>query len=327
MTSPITTISTGIAQSDILIRAAIVSALADMRAKPWLVDYVFAGLLQDGLTSSQFGQKQLRETRDWFLKTNVNIYHGLGITEPELPAITITLQESSESDKTLGDIHYDTSEDFPSDNSSVAMPVLAPPFTPTSYDPVGGIITLPADILASVYIYVGLQILDSSGVRHTITDILDDDRIVVDGNPTDYTNATLRYPEPAYGLMLESVHMKETYMLGVHVSGPPLYLLALHSVLVFALRRYKQSLLEARGFLESTLSSADFARSPAMQVEATYSRYVTLTGTVRHVWPKDVVTKIQTIQPQFQIIGGDHVPEEFGPTKDLAWIGDRDSIG
>ena len=70
----------------------------------------------------------------------------------------------------------------------------------------------------------------------------------------------------------------------------------LHSILVFALLRYKQSLLEARGFERTSLSSSDLRRDDETLPEVLYSRYVTLTGYVRQAWPKSTNPRIGAIQ-------------------------------
>jgi hypothetical protein len=54
--------------------------------------------------------------------------------------------------------------------------------------------------------------------------------------------------------------------------------------------------LEARGFEKSTVQSKAFVESKLPnQVQAVYSRYVVLSGQVRHYWPKTILPKIQEV--------------------------------
>lgn len=315
------TTTLGVHQSDMILRSALVEMLEQIRKDPSLIDWIFSGLLADGLTAKEFGKRALLDAKDWFLKTKVNVYHGLAQAPPEFPAITMVLQESAETDKTLGDKHYDVDEPLGS------YPVAVKSFAAVDYDPINSILTFPQDIADNVYLSTNMDVVDKVGKKHRITELLDDDRkVVIDGGPGDFREASLVYSFP-YRIQLESVQCRETYQVGVHVQGPPVYLMVLHSIVVFGLWRYKQSLLEARNFAESSFSSSDFAKSPTMGQEAEYSRYISLSGTVKQFWPKDVTTPALGMIPGLAVIGGAHVPvDDLGRPQDLTWIGDVDSL-
>lgn len=310
----------GIHQSDLIIRSAIKEGLAQIRKDPSLLDWVFVGLAQDSLTIKEFGQKAMREAKDWFLKTGINVYHGLANAPPEFPCVTIVLQESSEAEKTLGDKHYDVSEPLDS------YPIAVKSFSAEGFDPVGLVLTLPQTVIDEVYINTNMTVIDRAGQPHRILELSDtnDKQVIVEGPAADFSQASIRYAFP-YRIQLESVQMRETYQLGVHVNGPPLYLMVLHSVVIFCLLRYKQSLLEERNFGETNISSSDFQRNPSMGAEAEYSRYISLSGTVKQFWPKDVIAPVLEVRTSgLQVIGGAKVPEEFGAPGDLLWSGDED---
>jgi hypothetical protein len=99
----------------------------------------------------------------------------------------------------------------------------------------------------------------------------------------------------AYRTALESTMYRESYIIGCYVDSEPIHLVYLHSILVFLLLRYKQVLLEARGFERTTLSSSDFRRDEELLPEMYYSRYTTITGTVRQYWPKIIARKIDAV--------------------------------
>jgi hypothetical protein len=311
----------GIHQGDLILMSALKAAFADLRKNAWLLDYAFMGLLQDDLTVKEHGQKALRDIRDWFLKTDINFYHGMGGARPQLPCVDILLQSGEETEKTLGDKHYLVDEPI-----GDVGPTITEPFTATSYDPLNGILVLPKVITDNVWLSTNLSVVEGNGTAHAITEINEDLSLIIAGGPADFRKATLRYNFPAR-VQLESVQERETYQLGVHVGGPPLYCLVLHALVKFCLWRYKQSLLEARNFSETNLSSSDFSRNGAIPFEEpAFSRYVTITGTVRQFWPKDRVQPAAQVGGSIVAIGGETVPPDFGDPDDLLWVGDEDVL-
>lgn len=64
LSNSLTTEALGIHQSDVIIRTAIVAALADLRANPWLLDYVFASLPKDEMTMKDYGEKSVEKAKE-----------------------------------------------------------------------------------------------------------------------------------------------------------------------------------------------------------------------------------------------------------------------
>ena len=318
----------GIFQGDLIIRSAINKAFEDMRQNPWLLDYVMLGLASDSLTVKEFGIKQIHEARNWFLKTNINVYHGLGISEPNFPCVTINLQDSRETEKTLGDVHYTPKEKFENSDTS-----LTNPFQPTlvSRDLTAGtsLLEIPEEVATGIYLFPGMIVKDSVGGSWVIQSTPNYNQIVIknDNQELRLNSMTIHLGGDAPWLVnLESVQMSETYVLGLHVQGPPLYLIVLYSVMVFVLERYKQSLIEARGFNETSFSVSDFNRNNQMSMESTFSRYITITGTVRQYWPKDVNPSIQGVVLNSVRAHGANRPATDNTLGNLMWIGETDEL-
>lgn len=315
-----TTQTQGIFQSDIIIREAFVTALADLRANPWLLDYVFASLPQDDLTSRVHGEKEIERAKEWFLNTDIPVFMNYRVDNAALPCITIGLQDSSESDFTLGDVHYVPAENM----STVQWPTIAT-FNPVSYNALTGIMVLP-DL--GVPIYAGMFIVDRVGTRHEILEVPEaNTAVLLAGTNADFEGAQLKPVDPAYVIELESAVFKETYTIGVHVAAESVGLTFLHSIVVFILLRYKQALFEARGFERSQFSSSDMSVNPQFDPEIVFSRHINLYGYVRNYWPKSVKPKLMGIELDitakrdgFVMVGGVPVPTLE------AQIGDSDSL-
>lgn len=315
----ITTQALGIFQADIILRTAIMAAIADLRARPYLLDYVFASLPADALTSTSYGQKEVDRAKEWFLKTNIPVVMVPRIDEAKIPCITIKLVSSAEAENevTLGDIHYVTSE-----LTDWSTP-LTDKFTPSSYVASTGAMTIPSSV--TLILAVGQVVVDAQGGEHPILNINDDGSVQIAPTRADFTGAYIKGAAPDTSVTLESAPYRESYQIGVHVAGEPVYLSWLHSIVTFCLLTYKQALLEARGFERSVFQSSDFDRNEISEGELVFSRYITISGYVRQYWPKDFEPLIYSVETVLQVIGGDHLPSDQNPANAL-WIGDLDTV-
>lgn len=279
----------GIHQSDVIIRTAIVAALADLRADPRVLDYIFASLPADEKTRKDYGEKSVAAAKKWFLNNKIDVSMVPVMDKAKAPLITIKLLDSNEAETTLGDVHYITQEYNEND-----WPALTEPFNP-SYNPATGNFTVTIEQVGGLYVVPGMSIIDGIGKAHEILSVNDDGFAIAQGTVADFRQAVIKGRKPALVTSLESVAYKETYQIGVHVAGEPVYLTWLHSIVVFCLLRYKQALLESRGFGRSVVNSSGFDKNEGMSTEeAIFSRYLTISGYVRQYWPK--VINAQTIQ-------------------------------
>ena len=326
---PQTSDAFGIFQSDLIIRTALLAALADLRANPFLLDYVFSSLTKDALTVQAYGGQEIQNAKKWFLDQEVRVVMNTQMNAGDkLPCISISLTESAEvaSEGTLGDIHYQYLQDL-----TAPWPDLTTPFTPTSWTPSTGMFILPPATGNQLDPVEGLIVIDQAGNQYPVTDVLDGLTLVISGGGpnSDFTNCTIRGPQPSFVRHMESASFRETYSLGIHVHGEPVYLTYLHSVVVFVLLRYREVLLEGRGFERSGFSSSDMARNAFFSQENVFSRYVSITGYVRQSWPKQIVPKITSVMVQVAIgevneTAPAPLPVDPSVVKPQLWIGSGD---
>lgn len=281
----------GIFQSDVVIRSAIVRMLDNVYNDPALMDYIFQSLVRDDLTRDAYGQQQIELAKKWFLTSNIPVFMAFRVAEEAIPCITISLQESVEAEQTHGDVHY-----VPQETTAGDWPALSPEFTPLAYSPTSGIMLLPPTLMGDQLIAPGMLVVTREGRQFPIVANLGDDEISLAPNTAaDFTRAIIKGTTDRYVTTVESVNYKETYQIGIHVQGEPAYLLFLHAILKFCLLKYKQDLLEARGFERSTLASTDFRRNMEFDNETVFSRYINITGYVRQYWPKDTKPMIDVV--------------------------------
>lgn len=317
----------GIHQSDIIIKSAIVVGLADLRANPNLLNYVFASLPQDPITWKEYGEKDVNAAKNWFLKTNVPTSVLPQLDESKWPQITIELLESSEvtAEATLGDVNYE-----PNEYNDSTWPPLTPQFTPIAYNPTTGAIKI--SVIPEAYVAPGMFLVDRNGQSHEIVKVLSQTEFYIsEGTVADLRNCVLKSHKPSWQVSAESSSFKETYRIGIHVQNEPGLLSWLHSIVVFSLMRYKQVLLEGRGFERSTIQSTQMARDERFETENIYSRYITITGYVRQFWPKNIGQVIDTVEFDRLEVRGENAHVRVAGTgvdpKNQLWVGDLDYDG
>ncbi len=279
----------GIFQSDVIIRAAIIEAFKRLQADTQLIDYVFRGLREDELTSADYGDNEIGQAKKWLSNTDIPVMMNTRLDEGKYPCVAISLRESVETEATLGDIHYVTNERTEGD-----WPIVGGPFAPKAYSPSSGMMKLPAAFASSVTIGPGMSVIDTSGRPHAITEVLDADLVSLAPNTfADFSRAFIKGSRMLNITPLESLSFRETYSISVFAQGESVHGTYLFSAMCFLLLRYKEELLEGRGFERSTVSWSEFASRQDTPGENLFARTCTVTGYVRNFWPKNASREIE----------------------------------
>jgi hypothetical protein len=311
---------------DLIIQSALRAGIEDVKANPWLLDYLFNSILSDPLVSKQYGKKVIDTWRKWIVKTDVPVMINARLEEPPACAITINLVSSNESDNTLGDIHHDPTEDIDG-----PWDPLCAPFTPISWTSGTGELVLPDSVTKETYVFTGMNVVDKSGGLHEILETYTNDLgqtvvTLAEGTIADFTGATIKSKSPPMLVHLESVINTESYLIGCHCSGEAWQTLILWSLTKLVLYRYRQAYLEARGFQISNISSTDFSKNQNYGVEQAWSRYISLGGKTQDVWPKARLGKVQGLDMAVKVIGGATLPPDMQPVDEQAWMGEEDTL-
>jgi hypothetical protein len=286
----------GIAQTDIILRTAILAGLDDIRANPKLLNYAFASLPKDALTYRVYGEEQVAMAKKWFLSQDIAVSMNTRVDESKIPAITIAQMSSSESAASLGDVHYQTSQP----DLDTAPIIYAGPFTPLSYTGSTGVMVL--NTVFTVELFPGMFVRDGDGDTYEILDVMDNTHILLPKNlSANFIDSYITSALEATQATLESREFRETLEIGCHVHSEPVYLTYLHSVVIFILLRYYEELLEARGFSRVTISSGDVKINTSFSIsQPVFTRMVNVSGFVHQYWPKFIRGPIQGILTDVQ---------------------------
>jgi hypothetical protein len=140
-------------------------------------------------------------------------------------------------------------------------------------------------------------LVDRNGTAHELIDVTDQTHFTISpGTVADLRNSVLKSRRPSWKVSAESSSFRETYRIGIHAQSETSHLTWLHSIVLFSLLRYKQVLLEARGFERTTVQSSQMARDERFEAENVFSRYITITGNVRQFWPKTVAPVLDLVE-------------------------------
>lgn len=290
------TSTNGIFSSDVILRTALIKGLEEIRATPYLLDFIFSGLSNDELTAAEYGDREVETARNWFLTTDIPVTLAYRQADVVCPVIAISLEDSSEGNSTLGDIHYDPQESIEAKEIVIQPAPVVSAFTPKSYDPDTGTVTLP-DGVTTDNVFVGMLLFDTTTNRsYPILDVVDDSTFTIaEDTVARFTRAVIAPRSSFYIARMESVEERESYRLDLYCSNP-VHLLYLNAVTKFVLFRYKQAYLEARGFERTVISSSGLRLFKREGVpEHIFTRVINVTGFVRQYWPKDITPAIDGI--------------------------------
>jgi len=311
----------GIFQPDIILRSGLVAGLNDLRRNAYLLDFCFASLNADPMTTKNYGQASIDSAKKWFLATDIKVKMADLIEISDLPAITLSIQPNQESYKTLGDIHYVSGEDI-----EISWPTLSDKFTPVSYDASTGLLVIPTAIADSLLIFPGQVIVDSVGNQVPIEEVLSRTQVKVPvGTIADFGMCVIKSAKPPQTMEIESTRTSDNYQIGCHVANDQLEAIYLHSIVMFILLRYREAYFEDRGLQVTSISSSQFAPEQDISPQQAYSRYITLKGVSEHTWPKHISDKLQGAETQIKMIGGDHLPAGHEASNSI-WVGEKDAL-
>jgi hypothetical protein len=319
----------GIYQGDVKIRTAIVLALEEMRKNLWLLDDIFSDLLNDEYLR-EYGQKEIDRAKEWFKNNKISVLHKYRPDSQDYPCVTIHMAPSKEDDReaTLSD-QSPFVEEFSPEKIDKKIPYVVKPFTPAGY--AAGVLTAPADL---DNVTPGMLVVDpDTGNAYEIEEVTGARTLKIKDSPAIAAQKLGVIPQyRVWRARRERAAFRQTYQIGCHVHGDPGQLLWLHDIVLYALLRYRETMIAGRCFQISSLESSDMMEedlSGSAAGERAYKRYISLSGLVQQSWiksPKRVI-EIAKIGPSEGIAGGIRVltdantPDEAAdPEKDDVWL-------
>lgn len=311
----------GIWQGDVIIKAMIDQSLDEMKNNPWLLDDVFKSLMVNKYVAAKVGKKNIDSAKEWLANNQVNVYVRPRNDKDQTPMVTIRPLQSNEKAemKTMGDMSTERKILKPLEIGK-PIPYIVKPFTPTGLDQANGLIMLPIKTPGIEGVSSGQFIVDpETGTGYVIEGVVgvDSDTLAIVVQQGLIITATQLGIVPQfqyYEARVENTYNQETYSIACYAHGDPQVLIWLHSIVLYGMLRYRQTLLEGTGFAESVISSGEIGEDPNFKGpggEECFVRFITLTGQVQQTWIKAPQRFIESITGDLQIISNLNAPDQI----------------
>lgn len=290
----------GIFQLDLTVKTAIELGIEDMRKQPWLIDHMLGDCLENPYLKDKYGQKQIDACREWFLNNNIEIKMR-GINDKDkMPLIAITPGASNEKGemKHMADQSTETLVLMPAQIGK-PIPYIVKPFVPTGYDSQTGIVEVDDRIKGMSGISAGMILVDPANGQGFVIQDYDDQGIHIEpGIVIDATQLAVVPQFQFYKARVEHTFFQESCDISCYSHGDPQVAMWLHSIALYSILRYRESLLEAQGFTESTVSNSPLMENQnysGANGENSYLKSIQLSGQVENTWVKSPRRVIENV--------------------------------
>lgn len=287
-------------QSDAMIKTAIELGIEDMRKNPWLIQDMLSDFVTNAYLADKYGQKQIDACVEWLKNNQIDIYMRGRDDKDRFPCISIELGNSSEKDemKHMADTSTENTILMPNQIGK-PIPYVVKPFTVISYDMNTGSVELDPNTIGLDAVAADMILVDpATGQGFVIRDVMLDSIIIDAGISLTASRLAVVPQHQYYVARIEHTFFQETFEIGCHAHGDPQVMLWLHSIALYSILRYRESLLEANGFSQSSLSSGRPDLNSVMSNQAgdkIWSRYISLTGMVEQSWIKSPKRIIESV--------------------------------
>lgn len=296
----------GVFQGDVIIKAMVDLGIEEMKKNDWLLDHAFESLLATKYIADKYGRKQIEAAKEWLANNKIDVYLRPREDKDQPPMVTIFPLPSNEKPemKTLGDMSTIRKILMPNEIGK-PIPFVVKPFTPLAYDIGTGLLALPSSTPGIETVVPGQVLVNpANSTGYIIQGVIgvNATTLAIQIQPgTPIPDATLLGIVPEYQYYearVEHTYNQETYSIGCYAHGDVQNLIWLHTIVYYAIMRYRQTLLEGSGFAESVVNSGEIGEDPNFTGaggEESYVRFITLTGQVEQSWIKAPQRFIESI--------------------------------
>lgn len=289
----------GIFQGDIIIRTVIELGIEDLRKNTWLIDHMLSDLVNISYFTDKYGQKQVDACKEWLTNNQIDVYMRGRDDKDKLPCVTIQMGPSNEKQdmKHMADQSTEKVALLPN-KIGKPIPYVVKPFVPTGYDDVTGEVSVDDSVDLSGVSAGMILVNPDNGKGYVILDITSSGILIEPGMEIVATQFGIVPQFQYYEARVEHSFFDESYIIGCHAHGDPQNMLFLWSIVKYSILRYRESLLEANGFTESSISSGAPDTDEAFTTdggEKAWARYINLNGQVENSWIKSPRRFIESV--------------------------------
>lgn len=283
---------------DLILESIIRDGMEVARRDLTVIDDVF-GQLTRSFASEKYGNSEVDKIKTWITKKQISVVHSFNLVPTNLPCVSIQLSDDRELENQahMGDFAY-LSQVPMTDPDELADLVFINAFTPSSYNPITGIVKV-ADSVDLSQIYANLLFVDSTGKEFPITGGINNQlgsrqfQVAAQSSVTIGAGceikSSLNYRQYQTKANIEQVQL----IVGIHTQDALLTKYLYILVKYFILSR-KRDLIN-RDFQLSTYTGSDFSRNMEYQADVVYTRFLHVLGKVEHSWRSDKVALVDNV--------------------------------
>lgn len=311
---------------DLRIKAALTLGLEDITKNDWLLNDILGDTQQNEYMRRFYGS-QIESCKQWLANNRINIVLSNRDDKLEFPSIVVEIGTSNEKSdmKHLGDLSYETVKLLPNDINKPIPYVIKPILG--SYDSTSGAFTFSSTVALET-VSPGMILVDpSTGNGYVIQSKTTLNQVNLLTSLTIPAGTFGIIPEfQYYEARVSHTFMTENYKVTCNALDQQT-LLWLHSISVYSLLRYRQSLLEKDGYAESMISSGPMYPNPDYSDagQVIWSRDINLTGQVENRWwgaPHRIIESALYAPGGIKIISNLNDPQEDLSTVNWSTIQD-----
>lgn len=290
----------GIFQLDLTVKTAVELGIEDMRKNPWLIDHMLEDCNNNPYLKDKYGQKQIDACKEWFANNQIDIYMRPRNDKDKYPCIAITMGTAPEKEdmKHMADQSTESVILMPPDIGK-PIPYVVKPFTPTSYSMDSGEVGIDPETKGLDKVSPGMILVDpDKGQGFVIVDVTADGIQIESGIQLDATQLAIVPQYQYYKARIEHTFFQESCEITCYGHGDPQVAMWLHSIALYSILRYRESLLESQGFSQSSVSNSPLIADPyysGPNGEQAFCRSISLSGQTEPTWIKTPRRFIESI--------------------------------
>lgn len=271
---------------DIRIKSMIELGLEDISKNPWLLTDVLGDTLGNPYLRERYGS-QIDSCQQWLANNRINILLSERDDKDEFPCIIIDIGTSNEKleMKHMADLSVEKRMLTPNFINKPIPYVIRP--IPGIYNSTTGVFTFNDADVNLITVAPEMVLVDPvTGTGYIVQSVIGANQLqLLTGLSLTAANYGIIPHYQNYEARVGHTFMEEVYKISCHAMDQQ-SLLWLHSIAVYSLLRYRQTLLEADGFAESNIQSSrmypnqDYS-DPGQVI---WSRDITLKGQVENRW-------------------------------------------
>jgi len=287
--------------------------LKDLRRNPWILTDIFADAVNDPLTRIEYGDKEPRNAIEWFLNNNIEVVMWGRRDRSLFPSISIQQISSSEmlDRTTLGDEFL--TEDIDPSYANIQVDKLVQNFTPVSYDPATGILTMPDSVNTyQVAPLLHMAVESKTGKSFVIQKVLTPQQFsIIADSVIDLQDIFIAPVTAAWKVHRKRTRFRESYEVAANVVSDPVQCIWLAQVIEYVMLKYKERFLNNRNMQLSTFRCSSTSRSNNYHADNVYQRFFSLDFETEMDWIDTIAPPLAKVEGGIYISDATRTPDDL----------------